>query len=183
MYLKKCRLAQLLFGCMALASTACLRKNQAQVEQSRAIQNERDKPVDQVQTTRVSTGGIIDLGRINAILAHRPGNPVKGLLIISTGAKIPADKVVNVASKFARVGYPTFVIEYLANLAIIPTEQKKALELAGKIRRGEKLKGIPEQIERSLDSGASISLLGHSMGGAVLAGLADDEQASFLKRI
>ena len=183
MYFKNCRLAQLLFGCLALASTACLRANQSRVEQSRAIQNERDKPADAVQTTRVSTGGMIDLGRINAILAHQPGNPVKGLLIISPGAAIPADKMVNLASKFAQVGYPTFVVEYLANLAIIPTEQKKSLELAKKIRRGEKLRGIPEQIERSLDSGASISLLGHSMGGAVLAGLADDEQSSFLKRI
>jgi 7-keto-8-aminopelargonate synthetase-like enzyme len=95
-----------------------------------------------VQLTKVKSGGFLGLAETNALLAHKPNEAVKGFLVVSPGASIPVDKMKNLASKFAEKGYATFVTEYVANLAIIPTEQKRAFDLAKRIYKGDKFENL-----------------------------------------
>lgn len=128
----------------------------------------------------VRTGGVLGIGAIEADLYAADLAQYKSAVVVSPGGKIAPKAMNGLAREIARRGHVAFVIHYLGNLAIIPTEQGKVGTFADQIARApERIAGIPERIAgalRQLPGG--VSVVGHSLGGAVLGKLIGSSDAT-----
>lgn len=95
---------------------------------------------------------------------------IRGSFIISPGAEVPAEAMSGLANRLAEDGYLSFVVRYPNNSSLIENltgRGNSAVNLA------EKIKSAPEQIkgiDASSLKGKPVYVIGHSLGGATLAG-------------
>jgi hypothetical protein len=128
----------------------------------------------------------IEIGPLKLLQSHgqayMPLAKATASLIVSPGAKVPISTMSGFASKLADKGVAVYVVEYVQDTAIIPTEWNRTLHLAQALNESpEKVAGLSPEMVASHKSKLSISILGHSLGGAVLGVFLDKKEAEFIK--
>ena len=97
----------------------------------------------------------------------------KGTYIISPGADIPPESMRGLAKSIASNGFVVFIVKYPFNYAIseIPIfHDNSAVNLAGiiKNKNADVINSLPKIIKDFLKNNQKVSVIGHSLGGAVL---------------
>jgi hypothetical protein len=117
---------------------------------------------------RVKGPGVLGSGAEALVWAKKAAG-YKSTVFISPGAKIPPAAMSGLAESLASTGRIVFVMRYLNNLPIIPGQAAQIGALADLFKnQPEKLNGLDPALVKVDKSSMSFSIVGHSLGGAVL---------------
>jgi dienelactone hydrolase len=133
---------------------------------------------------RVKFGGVFGVGKTEALLVRNDSVPLRGAIVMSPGAKVPAMAMMGLATRFSKEGYVVYVVDYFLQLPILPTESGKATALARALStEAAKVEGLPKSILSAHQAGLPVSMFGYSLGAAVIADAGKEGESYGLKSI